>query len=300
MTLFASEGALSPVSAIIALVTCLDRPVIDADDEPLRSALLARGIGVVACAWDDPTVDWATLDLCVIRSTWNYHHRRDAFVAWAADVSTTTRLWNPFSLIQWNTHKGYLRDLEQGGIPIIPTLWLPRHSSVDLRAALTERRWDQAVVKPAISASAHKTILVTDGSLAEGQAHVDALLVTKDAMVQPFVSSVRTSGERSLMVIDGALAHTILRRPKLPPGEAGKWDVLITPEDDEVALAHAVLRLVSPAPLYARVDVVRDGEGQVRLMELELVEPSLFLTQAPTSAQRFADAIISRLPLATP
>jgi hypothetical protein len=260
----------------------------------LEPELAARGLSSALVAWDDPAVDWPAFRLCVIRATWDYHLRLPEFLAWAENVAAQTALWNPLDLVRWNTYKGYLRDLERQGIAIVPTVWAPRGTILDLAAMLAERGWMQAVVKPAVSASAYATQLVTSATLTEGQAHLDALLAERDMMIQPFLPSVTTTGERSLVYFDDALSHTILRSPALGDSNASSKG-LIPNDANEAAFAEHIMRAVNGETLYARVDIARDDAGDLCLMELELIEPWLGLELAPDAPARFATAIARRL-----
>jgi hypothetical protein len=260
----------------------------------LKQELAARGHTLALAAWDDPTVDWSLFHLCVIRATWDYHLRLPEFLTWAERVAAQTALWNPLDLVCWNTHKGYLRDLERQGVAIVPTVWAPSGTSLDLAALLAERNWPYAVVKPAVSASAYGTRLVTSATLADGQAHLDALLVERDMMIQPFLTSVTTTGERSLVYFDGVLSHTVLRSPAL--GKSAIADTGLIPNDaEEAAFAGRIMQAVNGEALYARVDIARDDAGDLRLMELELVEPWLGIELAPEAPARFAAAIARRV-----
>jgi len=282
----------------VALVTYADLPDLDADDALLIPALAERGLHARPVVWNDPVVDWSKPKVTVIRSTWDYHHQRSAFLAWAESVSRFHNLWNPFDLLRWNTHKFYLRDLEQYGIPIVPTLWLEQGARTDLSALMAQHDWQKVVLKPAVSASAHGTILVTAETAGRGQAHLDRFLATHDMLMQPFLSTVTSSRERSLIFIDGQPTHTIERVPALDLEPRGH-DRLIAPQDEELHFAQRVLRQLPCAPLYARVDLIHDEAGSLRLMELELVEPGLWLSLAPQAVQCFADAIIRKMNIST-
>jgi hypothetical protein len=284
----------------IGLVTYSRLPDLDKGDWPLRDALLALGLVVKPVVWDDPGVDWASLDLCIIRSTWDYHHRLGEFLAWAERASVQTSVWNPLEVLRWNTHKTYLRDLEARGVPVVPTEWLDSGTRADLGQLMRGRGWPRAVVKPSVSASAHATILVTARTVEQGQAHLDALLARGDAMVQPFLSSVETYRERSLLFAGSDLTHAVSRPPQLrtespPEAHDGNDYGLVTPTPDEIALARLSLAATGRDTLYARVDLVRDDLDEPRLIELELVEPSLFLDLYPSAAEPLADAIAARL-----
>ena len=259
----------------------------------LLAELRRLGIEAQPLVWDDPAVDWSVPEMCVIRETWDYHHRRDEFVAWAERVEEQTTLLNSAEVVRWNTHKGYLRELEERDVPIVPTIWLNAGDETSLSDIMSSRRWDEVVIKPAVSASAFETIQVGTDRIAEGQAHIDRLLPARDLMVQPFIPSVRDYGERSLIFIDGELTHAVRRTPALHPEEGMEhWQAtLVQPTPEEADMALFALRAAGYPTLYARVDIVRDEANQVRLMELELVEPSLFLTLAPHAARRLAQAI---------
>lgn len=279
----------------VGLVTYAEVPEGSRDDQRLIPALAELGLRARFVVWDDPTVDWAEPMVCVVRSTWDYLHRRAAFVAWAEHVAGVTDLWNPAPVIRWNTHKGYLRALAARGVPIVPTVWLAAGSRADLAGILADRGWAQAVIKPAVSADAFGTSIVTGASLPDAQAQLDALLRDRDMMVQPFLASVGSYGERSLLFIAGELTHAVRRSAPegYGPHFAGDCPPVV-PAADEVALARTVLAAVDMPTLYARVDLLRDDAGAPCLLELELVEPSLFLAQAPHATARLAAAIAER------
>jgi hypothetical protein len=266
------------------------------EGQMLLAELRRLGLDAQPLVWDDPSVDWSAPKVCVIRETWDYHHRREEFVAWAERVGEQTTLLNSAEVVRWNTHKGCLRDLEGRGVPIVPTVWLHGGSSGSLYNIMSSTGWSEVVIKPAVSASAFETIQVDVERVRQGQAHIDRLLPTRDLMVQPFIPSVRDYGERSLIFIDGELSHTVRRTPALHPEEGmDPWQAtLVQPTGEEVNMASHALKASGFPTLYARVDIVRDEANEVRLMELELVEPSLFLTLAPHAAQRLAAAISSK------
>ncbi|HYP41416.1 MAG TPA: hypothetical protein VEX13_13740 [Chloroflexia bacterium] len=278
----------------VALVTYVELPNLAEDDQILLDALQRRGLSVWPAIWDDPQFDWSAPKLAVIRSTWDYHHRLAEFLAWARLASRLTTLWNPLQAIEWNTHKTYLRDLEARGVPIVPTVWLEARSQADLADVMASQGWQRVVVKPAVSASAFGTVMVTPDSLAQGQVHLEQMLSAHDMMVQPYISSVSGYGERSFMLIEGELTHAVRRAPVLNAASSSehKW---VMPTEEEAALAEEIVAASGFSPLYARVDLVRDDEDQPRLMELELVEPSLFFEFAPEAAERMAEAIAEKM-----
>jgi glutathione synthase/RimK-type ligase-like ATP-grasp enzyme len=270
----------------VALATAAAFPDLYTDDEPLRAALLARGVVPVPAVWDDPAQDWAAYDLVVLRSTWDYHERRDEFVAWARSVP---RLANPARVVEWNTDKTYLRGLAEAGLPVVPTRWAT--SPVSL-ASLAEG-WDDVVVKPAVSAGARNT-LRCNASSPEGQALLELIVTSGTAMVQPYLDSVEGYGERSLLFAGGSFTHAVRRNPALSMEGEERYDArLVDATPEELALAERVLAQVPEPLLYARVDLVPGPDGAPLLIELEVTEPQLFLRFSDAAAQRLADAVVA-------
>jgi glutathione synthase/RimK-type ligase-like ATP-grasp enzyme len=287
----------------IALATCSELPAHEVDDLALHRALERRGVDFELVAWDEADVDWGAFDACLIRTTWDYAERREAFLAWAEGAARVTLLFNPVEVVRWNTHKRYLAELEGAGAPVTPTLWIERGTAFDLRGALAERGWERAFLKPMVGATARQTLRFDADAegLARAEAHLARTLGNEGMMLQPYLSSVETEGERSAVFVDGAFSHCVRKIPV--PGDYrvqddfGARDEPCELEPGERALARRVVELVpqrpgSPRLLYARVDFLRDGAGKVRLNELELVEPSLFFRHAPQAAERLADGLI--------
>lgn len=280
----------------IALVTFHKLPDLDPDDRPLAEALARRGHEAVPAVWDDPAHDWRSFDVAVLRSTWDYFRRRDEFLAWAERAAESTRLLNPLELVRWNTHKGYLIEMADRGVPVIPTRIVPAGGKADLAALLRERGWAHAVVKPAVGADGFGTIRADASDAADGQRHLDAVAAHTDVMVQPYFASVEEPGERCLVFIGGELSHAVRKRSLFLGGRhVGPEGIAVTPAEDERHVASAALHAAgAESALYARVDLARDEDGRPRLMELELVEPTLFFREADGSADRMAAAIEQR------
>jgi glutathione synthase/RimK-type ligase-like ATP-grasp enzyme len=291
---------------MIAIVTCAEHFYAgvshEHDDQRLLAALHAFGLTARAAMWDDPGVDWSAFSLCIIRSAWDYHHRRDAFLAWAERVAGTTILCNPLPVIQWNTHKYYLRELETRGVPVVPTEWLAPGESVCLAERVRRRAWSRFVIKPAVATNSFGARIFSRESLDEGQAHLDKLLCAREVMLQPFLPSIAVYGERSLVFIEGELTHAFRKRPAFEQQRDTQGEIAVSPTRDEAALAKEILSHAahitgqrgSKAFLFARVDLVRDERGAARLMELELVEPRLRLDIAPRALGRLVRAIDDR------
>jgi hypothetical protein len=233
-------------------------------------------------------VDWAAARAAVLRSTWNYVAHTAAFLAWAERCAAVTPLVNPLPVIRWNVHKGYLLELAAAGLPVVPTRLFARGARVDLAEVAGE--WPEVVIKPAISAASFCTLRVARADFARGQAHLDATLAERDMMLQPYFRSVEGHGERALCWIDGAFTHEV-RKARRFPGDAERTTAIPTIGAPELAVAERVLAAAPGPLLYARIDLARDERGAPHLMELELIEPSLFFTACPPAADRLAAAL---------
>ncbi len=279
----------------VYLVTYRELPQLADDDRVLLEELRRLGLRAVPAVWDDPAVDWAAARAAVVRSTWDYHHNHERFLEWVDRIGGLTRLLNPPDTLRWNSHKTYLADLEGRGVPIVPTVWLTAGSEASLPELMSGQGWEQAVVKPTVSASAHETWRVRPGEAGKAQARFDRLLAERDVMVQPYLPSVEDPGERSLMFVEGQHTHTVRRVTPLDLDKGEETSARpVEADQDEVALAYKVLHAAGRQAVYARVDLARDEEGTPRLMELELIEPSLFLGHAPPAARMLAAAIARR------
>lgn len=287
----------------IALVTdALDLPA-KADDRHLEAALTRRGVRPRWVVWDDPAVGWAGWEAVLLRSPWDYITRPAAFRSWVARVDGCTRLFNPARLVLPNLDKAYLRALEAAGVPLCPTLWLAPGAAPDLQGLVRAQGWGRAFLKPTVGAGASGTLrLAADldaAGWAAAQAHLEALLQEGAVMVQPYLRSVESEGEFSLILIEGELCHGVVKRPL--PGDYrvqashGASDAPWSPPAAALDLAHRALAALPERPLYARVDLLRGPGGEFVLNELELTEPALFWEHGPASADRLADALLARL-----
>lgn len=275
----------------IAVATVRPLPEPDPDEPLLLAALRQAGADARMWDWHDDSVDPASFDLVVIRSTWDSHRAPDGFRAWVRRTAAATRLVNPADAVLWNLHKGYLRELEARGVPIVPTAWVAKGERADA-AALLARFGGRIVAKPAISAASFRTERFAAGEAAAAQRFLDDLASGGDAMVQPYLASTETTGERSLMVIDGAVTHAIRKTPRFAGGDESV-SAALAPTAEEAAFAERTVAAAGFADLaYARVDVMRDDAGRLVLSELELIEPSLFLEQHPPALDRLVRALV--------
>ena len=303
----------------IALATCAALPDLDEDDAPLLAALRGRGLEAEAVVWDDTSVDWSRYDVVVIRSTWDYAGQRDRFLEWAAGVDRVTRLENPFSVVRWNTDKHYLRELEEAGVAVVPTQWLEPERHLSSRALHTRfPAGGDFVIKPAVSAGSIDTgryTAINANSRGLAIQHARRLLGDgRTVMVQRYQTSVDTVGERAHVFIEGEYSHSVVKGamldgPDVAVDGAYKEERMSahTASDAEVEVSREVIatarrllsgsadgQLVERPFLYARVDMVSGEDEAPLLMELELVEPSLFTALGDGAVDRLADAIAAR------
>ena len=283
----------------VAFVTSAKIPNLTADDCLCADALRRCGTPVDAVRWDDSTARWTEYDTVVLRSTWDYHLRPAEFRAWVERCERdAVRLWNPGPLVRWNMDKTYLRELSGNGVAIPPCLWIERGRDVNLAAALCEQGWDRAVLKPTISASAYRTYAVSREDTAELQAVLPQVVGDSGAMLQRFIPQIEQPGEWSLVFFHDEFSHAVLKTPRAGDfrvqNELGGRAVKAQPPSSFVAQARNVLATLREPTLYARVDACEVG-GQFVLMELELIEPDLFLRTSAEAPDRFADAILARV-----
>lgn len=267
-------------------------------DQPLVDALVRQGVRVDRPCWRDATVPWEEVDVAVVRTTWDYVEDRDAFVSWAEKVGARTSLWNPPDVLRWNTHKGYLMELEERGAPIVPTAWAARGDRVDLQRLLTQRGWSEAIIKPAVGSGSRDLVRVDATTVAQTQPHLEAMLAVGDVLIQPFLPSIATRGELSVVVVDGAVSHSVRKRPRdgdfrVQSEHGGRYEQ-VTDAHEAEQLAAWVVEVTGQPLLIARVDLVENDAGQLQLIELEATEPDLYLTVVPQAARPLATAILSK------
>jgi len=279
----------------LALATCRAHPNLADDDRLLRDALQVRGAVVLPAVWDEADIAWRDFDAVIVRSTWDYHLRAGAFDAWIDRLEREgVPVWNPPEVLRWNARKTYLKELEAAGIPTVPTRFIEEEGT-SLEAILDEAGWDEVVVKPVVSASAHETWRASRASIAVDHVRYARLLAGGPLMVQPFLPAIATEGEWSLCFFGGRYSHAVLKLPRagdfrVQADHGGRYSAADAPAW-LIEQADAALRASGWRTLYARVDgcVV---EKVFQLMELELLEPGLFLSTYAGAADRFAEAVI--------
>jgi glutathione synthase/RimK-type ligase-like ATP-grasp enzyme len=282
-----------------AFLTIADLGDFVSDDELAVVLLRERGWRVDCLPWDRPA-DWARYDLVVIRTTWDYHERPALFLDVLAQIERSgTPLYNPLALVRWNLDKNYLRDLESKGVPVVPTAYARRLASPDdLAAHFQNFGTDELILKPPVNVNAFNTFRVPRSDFETLFPQLKAVYGSRPYMAQPFMPAINTEGEFSLIYFNGQFSHAILKTPLSGDfrvqEEHGGLITAVTPGETLLAAGRRALNALPAQPLYARVDLVRSGE-EFLIMELELIEPSLYLRMHPAAPERFANALASTI-----
>jgi glutathione synthase/RimK-type ligase-like ATP-grasp enzyme len=289
----------SVVRRRVGLATYGRAPGLAPDDQLLLPALSACGVDAEPVVWSSRGTVWTAFDAVVIRSCWDYHLHGAAFHAWLDRLEESeVVVWNSPALVRWNADKKYLVDLAARGVATIPTRVVSRGRAGDVERIVDEEQWPRFVIKPAVSASGFETYALDAPVDPMARDTIARVVAVGDALVQPFADEVPRDGEYSFTFIDGAYSHATLKRAtngefRVQTEHGGSVEV-VSPPPRLIEDAARVLASLPEMPLYARVDgIARDGVFV--LMELELIEPNLFLGFAPGSADRMAQAIVGKL-----
>ncbi|QIE59452.1 hypothetical protein G5B37_07705 [Rasiella rasia] len=265
----------------------------------LKDALEAEGLTVDRTYWDNPDYDWSTTKIALIRTVWDYFERFEAFTTWMEETAVKTKLVNPLKLQQWNSHKFYIKELQDKGVRVVATEFVSAKSKITLAEISKKRGWKKMVLKPAISAAAFHTYKVSEENSQEMERVFQQLVASRDMLVQEFLETITTRGEASLMIFNGTYSHAILKRAK--PGDFRVQDDFggtvhpYSPSKDEIEFAENANRQCPIAPVYGRVDIVWDETGSCYLSEMEFLDPEIWLRDAPKSAHQLAAGIVKML-----
>ena len=275
------------------------------DDDLAIPALKELGWDVEKISWRAQGTDWTRYGIVVIRSPWDYPTDAPRFLALLDEIEASgTPLLNPPELVRWNLHKSYLKWLEERDVSVVPTRWLDKPRQADILALFDEYGSDKMVIKPAVGANAQHAHVLYKETLEQDWPEIELVFEHRQAMVQPFRAAIQSEGEYSVMFVDGEISHTIRKTPK--PGdfrsqeEHGADIALVEPEALLVKRASEAVWALSVRPLYGRADMIRNPDGDFEIMELELVEPSMYLRMDPGAPMRFARAIIKHARPLTP
>jgi glutathione synthase/RimK-type ligase-like ATP-grasp enzyme len=279
----------------IALLTCQRLPDLFETDQTLIPLFRQRGIHAEAAIWNDPDINWKKYDALVIRNTWDYYTRSNTFLNWLKQIrDSEIPMLNPADVVLQNIHKFYLRDFEQQGIRIIPTIFSDYREPARVDT-LKQKRWDKVVIKPAISAGSYQTKIYDVNELT--QQMLDELHSNNDWLIQPFLPEIE-QGELSMIFFNGKFSHAAVKKPKdgdfrVQRQYGGKYQ-LFNPDSTLLGTAEKIISQVPQQLLYARVDGVMIN-NEFHLMELELIEPDLYFELDEAIKTRFISGVIDRL-----
>jgi glutathione synthase/RimK-type ligase-like ATP-grasp enzyme len=285
----------------VAFATYHKTPGLTADDALVIPFLIDCNIEVVPAVWDDPGIQWNQFQAIIIRSCWDYHLNEKKFRVWLKHLKEAEiKVWNPVDILCWNMNKSYLRDLARKGIAIPRTSWIEPGASVDLQELMKERSWTKAVIKPVVSATAYRTWGIEQTNTREYQRHLEEILQFSGAMVQQFLPEVSSDGEWSFLFFNGQFSHAVKKRAKegdfRVQSQFGGSVLRENPPESLVCQAERIVKVLECPLLYARVDGIEQGSGLL-LIELELIEPELFLRMDPSAPEKFSRAISDILEL---
>lgn len=279
----------------IAIATSREIPNLIPAEQPLIAELARRGHDVQVLVWTDPKANWAGFDLVIIRSVWDYVQKYEAFVGWLNNLQQLgLNVQNTVTVMKANSHKFYLENLAKQGVSIVPTVFVKKGSKANIADVFIRQNWSEGVIKPAVSGGAYKTYKFAQTEAQNYQPKLDDLLMEADVLMQEFLPQIQSEGEWSLMFFNGAYSHAVRKVPKgedfRVQAEYGGQTLAEEPPKAVLAQAQAIMDLDKESFLYARVDgVVVDGV--FLLMELELIEPELFLDEHEQAISRFAEAV---------
>lgn len=278
-----------------AFLTLEERGDFVIDDEVAVPALEAEGWRVDTVPWRQTARDWSTYDLVVVRSTWDYWDDVPAFLRVLEQIDSSTCLVNPLALMRWNLSKTYLRDLEDRGVSIVPTCWHEGLQDDDLAKAAARFGTRELVLKPQVGGNGQGVLRLRLADRSVDVAAAVARYRATPCMIQPFRSAVLEAGEWSLFAFGGELSHAIRKRPAAgefrSQEERGAHITAETPSTALRAASEQVLRALPSPALYARIDLIETRERGAELVELELIEPSLYFRMDAGAPRRFAKAL---------
>lgn len=261
-----------------------------ADDDLAIEPLNELGWEVSTISWRQTKRAWSDFEAVVIRTPWDYQMSPDTFLAVLNEIESQTRLENPLEIVRWNLDKRYLREMETRGTRIVPTIWDTLYNEAEFERWISEFGDGELIVKPTVSATAGHTYRLTayDPSL-------EQVFTDRPFLVQPFMPNIVAEGEYSLFFFDGEYSHAINKSPKLNDfrvqEEHGGIITEVRPDERLMSAARETVAKIGRDLLYARVDFVRDDADNFCLMELELIEPALYLRMNSQAPRRFAGAL---------
>ena len=289
ITILTSEAYLHPTEPDWYVQQIID------EDRLLRVALERKGLRVHRIDWTSRHFDWSETSAVIFRSVWDYPQHIDEFKRFIVSISEKTILINPLSTIMWNLDKHYLRDLNDRGIETPKTIYIEKGDEISLQQLHADHGLTDSILKPVMSAGARHTYRLNKHTLEKIEPMFQELISSEAMMLQPFLHSVLTHGEITLVVIGGTFTHAVLKSAKSGDfrvqDDFGGTVQPYNPTKEEISFAEKVVSVCEPLPYYARVDLLRNNDDDLVVSELELIEPELWFRFHPASADILADTI---------
>ena len=252
-------------------------------------------------SWRNERINWADYDAVIVRSTWDYQNDAEEFISVLEKINSVSYLENDLELMKWNMNKNYLFQLKQKGVTIVDTIWEKSFNPVLAINYFERLDTDEIIIKPNVSANADNTFRLSKEKLKEQSSNLEKIFAQREFMVQPFLNNIIDEGEYSLFFFDGKFSHSVLKKPKEKDfrvqEEHGGNIQPIKVSSDVIMIAENIIKKLSTIPLYGRVDLVRTKQNEFALMELELIEPSLYLNKDVDAPLRLSKAFNKRVNL---
>ena len=284
----------------IALVTYQDKGAYDSqtvetEDERLLIFLQTKGLNIELVIWNDPQINWENYQLAILKSPWDYFDLIDDFHTWLNHLEEkNVKLLNPIDIVRWNTDKQYLKEIENTGLPITPSVFVSKNTQINLKDFFSILNTDRLIVKPCVSGGAKNTFSVTANNVEEINKDLNLLIQKEDFIVQPFLKEIIENGEWSFIFFNGIYSHSLIKKSKAgdfraQPAHGGSVHPQ-NPNQEMIAIASEYVKVFAKNCLYARVDGTF-VDDKFLLMELELIEPFLFLNTDPQNYDRYYNAL---------
>lgn len=261
-----------------------------------------KNIGWIAeeISWRNENVNWNDYDAVIVRSTWDYQNNSEKFLEVLAKIdNSTAHLENDLEIMKWNMNKNYLYDLETKGVQIVETIWEKSFNPNSAYGYFDKLKSNEIIIKPNISANADNTFRLTREKLINNLQQIEKIFEAREFMVQPFLQNIIDEGEYSLFFFNGEFSHCVLKKPKekdfrVQEEHGGKFKGVI-PTEQQKTIGKNIVDKLSVLPLYGRTDLVRTADNDFALMELELIEPSLYFNMDSESPNRFVKSFEERI-----
>ena len=266
------------------------------DDEILTAALNAVGLKVIRKNWADPDFDWSTAKFSFFRTTWNYFNHFDKFQNWLNITSGQTKFVNTINTIRWNMDKHYLADLKNKNIHVVETYFIEKNDPRTLTEISGQFQTEFLILKPAVSGAARQTYKLSSDTILQHEEIFKSLIENESMLLQPFQQNIIEQGEVAMMVIGGKFTHAVLKKAKQGDfrvqDDFGGTLHAYQPSLEEIEFAESAVKACDPQPIYGRVDIIRDNQDKLAIMELELIEPELWFRRNPSAADLLACEIL--------